>query len=53
MAPGGGYSSGEKFSGTADTGFPLKKAGYAQIKTVVIDPATGATAGNTALADLV
>ena len=37
----------------ADTKFLLKKVGHAQIKTVVTNPATGATVLNTAYADLV
>jgi hypothetical protein len=37
----------------ADTKFLLKKIGHAQIKTVVTNPATGATVLNTAYADLV
>lgn len=36
-----------------DTKFLLKKVGHAQIKTVVTNPATGATVLNTAYADLV
>ncbi len=36
-----------------DTKFLLKKAGHAQIKTVVTNPATGGTVLNTAYADLV
>ena len=36
-----------------DTKFLLKKIGHAQIKTVVTNPATGATVLNTAYADLV
>src|SRR5436190_21970691 len=34
-----------------DTKFLLKKAGHAQIKTVVTNPATGASVLNTAIAD--
>jgi hypothetical protein len=37
----------------ADTKFLLKKVGHAQIKTVVTNPATGATTLNTAYADIV
>jgi hypothetical protein len=37
----------------ADTKFLLKKIGYAQIKTVVTNPATGKSVLNTAYADLV
>jgi hypothetical protein len=37
----------------ADTKFLLKKVGHAQIKTVVTNPATGASVLNTAFADLV
>ena len=36
-----------------DSKFLLKKVGHAQIKTVVTNPATGASALNTAYADLV
>jgi hypothetical protein len=36
-----------------DTKFLLKKIGHAQIKTVVTNPATGASVLNTAYADLV
>ena len=36
-----------------DSKFLLKKVGHAQIKTVVTNPATGATVLNTAYADLV
>lgn len=36
-----------------DTKFLLKKIGHAQIKTVVTNPATGASTLNTAYADLV
>jgi hypothetical protein len=36
----------------ADTKFLLKKVGHAQIKTVVTNPATGASVLNTAYADL-
>ena len=36
-----------------DTKFLLKKVGHAQIKTVVTNPATGASVLNTAFADLV
>ena len=36
-----------------DSKFLLKKIGHAQIKTVVTNPATGATVLNTAYADLV
>ena len=36
-----------------DTKFLLKKVGHAQIKTVVTDPATGASRLNTSTADLV
>jgi len=36
----------------ADTKFLLKKVGHAQIKTVVTNPATGATVLNTAYADI-
>ena len=35
-----------------DSKFLLKKIGHAQIKTVVTNPATGATVLNTAYADL-
>ena len=36
-----------------DSKFLLKKVGHAQIKTVVTNPATGATTLNTAYADIV
>ena len=36
-----------------DTKFLLKKVGHAEIKTVVTNPATGASVLNTAFADLV
>jgi hypothetical protein len=36
-----------------DSKFLLKKVGYAQIKTVVTNPSTGASVLNTAYADLV
>jgi hypothetical protein len=36
-----------------DTKFLLKKVGHAQIKTVVTNPATGASVLNTAYADMV
>jgi hypothetical protein len=36
-----------------DSKFLLKKVGHAQVKTVVTNPATGASALNTAYADLV
>jgi len=37
----------------ADTKFLLKKVGHAEIKSVVTNPATGASVLNTAFADLV